>query len=82
MLTVAEAIRRLDINNMAMRRYGSLQWQVYFREDRQQDKSNTYLTDDLDDAVIQASRMRRDRKAKLCVVSMRHILTSKAIAHA
>ncbi len=60
-ITVAEAIRRLDINNMAMRRYGSLQWQVYFREDREQGVHNSYLTDDLDDAVIQASKMRRNR---------------------
>ena len=63
MLTIAEAIRRLDINNMAMRRYGSLQWQVYFREDRKQDVTNTYLTDDFDDAVIQASKMRKNREA-------------------
>jgi len=62
MLTLSEAIRRLDVNNMALRRYGSLQWQVYFREDRKQDASNSYLTDDLDDAVIEAGKMRKSRE--------------------
>lgn len=69
-ITVAEAIRRLDINNMAMRRYGSLQWQVYFREDKVQNETNTYLTDDLDDAVIEASKMRKHRTDMQLVADM------------
>lgn len=62
MLTISEAMRRLDVNNMAMRRYGSLQWMVYFREDRTQDATNSCLVDDLDDAIIMAGRMRRNRQ--------------------
>lgn len=62
MLTIAEAIRRMQINNMRLSRYGSLQWRVSFNEDSESmGTSRLFDHDDLEGAVIAASNMRRER---------------------
>ena len=60
MLTIRETMTRLEVNRMGMRRFGSLQWQIFFREDATNEHS--VLVDDLEDVVIQAGRMRKERE--------------------
>ncbi len=60
MLTIREARQRLAVHGMELRRHiENCKWAVMFREDR--DERNMYVTDDLDDAVIQGGRMRKTR---------------------
>lgn len=64
MMTVHEAFQRLNQHRMHMRRYGAA-WMVYFTEDKRHEDHNTYITDDLEDAVVQAGRMRIKRLAAI-----------------
>lgn len=59
MLTIREAIQRLSMYSMVVRRYTNGKWIVLFAEDRTDDSG--YVTDDLDDAVIEGGRMRKRR---------------------
>lgn len=60
MLSLHEAIQRCGVYNVGFRVYGSLQYQVFYREDRNHQESR--LVDwDLDDVVLTASRMRKER---------------------
>jgi len=59
MLTIREAIQRLGVYSMIVRRYTNGKWIVLFAEDRTDREG--YITDDLDDAVIEGGRMRKRR---------------------
>lgn len=62
MLTLAEAHQRLQVNNMRLS--GNYrQYRVSFNEC--DGSLPTYKTDDLEDAVIEAGRMRRNRTQEL-----------------
>lgn len=58
MLTIREAMSRLSTYKMGVRRFGH-QWQVFFREDANNDDS--IIVDDLEEAVLEAARLRRNR---------------------
>lgn len=60
MFTLREAHNRCAHYNMGFRVYGSLQAQIFFREDRN-DKYSVLIDYDLDDVVLTASRMRKER---------------------
>lgn len=64
MMTVREAMLRLQQYRMAIRRFGA-EWQVFYTEDKKLDATNTYVTDDLEDAVIAGSKMRHRRLAAI-----------------
>ena len=64
MMTLHEAIQRLRNSHMAIRRLGA-EWQVFFVEDKYQRANNTYVTDDLEDAVYEGSKMRINRLASI-----------------
>lgn len=59
-MTLREAMQRLSVHRMHMRPCGR-SFVVQFNEDRVIDETNSYITDDLEDAVIQAGKMRRKR---------------------
>jgi hypothetical protein len=58
MITLCEAIQRLSLSAMYLKRRGS-NWLVLYREDKTED--NAHITDDLMDAVIEGQRMRMRR---------------------
>ena len=64
MMTMREAFQRLNQYHMAMRRFGA-EWQVFFLEDKHPEEHNTYVTDDIEDAVHQACKMRLKRLAAI-----------------
>lgn len=64
MLTLCEAINRLRVYNMGIRRFGS-DWQVFFHEDKKRDETNTYVSDTLEDCVLQGGVMRLRRNAAI-----------------
>ena len=59
MLTIREAKQRLSMHRMTLKRHVGAMWAVVFNEDRHD--NDMYITDDLDDAVIQGSQMRMRR---------------------
>lgn len=57
MLTKSEAYQRCEINRVNLQRMG-LNWVVRLMEWAETDK-RTYVTDDLEDAVLMGGKMRR-----------------------
>jgi hypothetical protein len=60
MMTVKEAKQRMQVNRAAMKRTGhGLEVKVWLNEwTKQQIEDRAYFTDDLEDAVLTAGRMR------------------------
>lgn len=68
MLTLCEAMQRANVNGCVIKRdnSASTQWVVTLIEwTREQCHKFRYITDDLEDAVIQGSKIRKDA-AKYC----------------
>ena len=61
MMTVHEARQRMRVNNMVMRNTGHGDYRVNYAE--RDVEATAYYTDDLEDAVLTAGRMRRDKTA-------------------
>lgn len=61
-MTVIEAITALDQFNIGLRRWGSLQYQLFYREDTTFKEARTI--DELEECVEVARQMRMERNEK------------------
>ncbi len=60
MLTRHEAYQRCQINGLTLKRVLGWKWLVRLNEWKDEDK-RTYITDDLEDAVLTGAFMRRNK---------------------
>lgn len=59
MLTIAEAMQRVAVNNAVIKRAGAGEWKCYLKEwTAKQIEARAYFTDDLLDAVLTIGKLR------------------------